>query len=131
MGRINISSYQATILEFISCMYYGGSIKLRKCMNFIIMINLVFDRFVQIWIIMHIYIKSQTFITVFTWSPISWLNSQLGICYLPFNPIQAGGRVIINPLVFYYSHFSCGRARDLKFYDFSRNVIRNLVELLN
>ena len=52
------------------------------------------------------------------------------------NPIQPGGGgggslltpLRPTPLVFYYSHFSFVRAKDLKFYDFSNNVKRNLVE---
>ena len=32
------------------------------------------------------------------------------------------------PLMFFYPHFSCVRARDLKFYDFSNNVVRNVVD---
>ena len=33
------------------------------------------------------------------------------------------------PLVFFYPHFSCVRARDLKFYDFLNNIKTNLVML--
>ena len=32
-------------------------------------------------------------------------------------------------LVFYYPHFSCVRAIDLKFYDFLNNIKTNLVKL--
>ena len=39
------------------------------------------------------------------------------------NPIRAGMGVIIDlPLVFFYSHFICVRARYLTFYDFLNNV---------
>ena len=44
--------------------------------------------------------------------------------------IHAGGGVIYDPpLVFFYPHFSCVRARDLKFYDFLNNIKTNLVML--
>ena len=33
------------------------------------------------------------------------------------------------PLVFFYAHFSCVRARDLKFYDILNNIKTNLVML--
>ena len=42
----------------------------------------------------------------------------------PLNPIRAGGG-----LVFFYPHFSCVRARYLKFYDFLNNIKTNLVML--
>ena len=46
------------------------------------------------------------------------------------NPIRAGGGVIYDPpLVFFYPHFICVRARDLKFYDFLNNIKTNLVIL--
>ena len=46
-----------------------------------------------------------------------------------FNPIRAGGGGPIGPqLVFFYTHFSCVRARYLKFYDFLNNVKVNLVK---
>ena len=56
----------------------------------------------------------------------SLMNSELlydYICFkygLSFNPICA---------VFFYPHFSCVRARYLKFYDFLNNIKTNLVML--
>ena len=47
-----------------------------------------------------------------------------------FNPIRAGGGSYMTPpLVFFYPHFSCVRARVLKFYDFLNNIKTNLVKL--
>ena len=50
--------------------------------------------------------------------------------YKTFNPIRAGGggHIWPPPSVF-YPHFSCVRARDLKFYDFLNNIKKNLVIL--
>ena len=47
-----------------------------------------------------------------------------------FNPIRARGGVIYDspPLVFFYPHFSCVRARDLNCFNFSNNVKTNLVQ---
>jgi hypothetical protein len=38
---------------------------------------------------------------------------------------------LLNPIraVFFYPHFSCVRARDLKFYDFLNNIKTNLVKI--
>ena len=36
--------------------------------------------------------------------------------------VQGGGVIYDPPLVFFYPHFSCVRARDLKFYDFLNNI---------
>ena len=50
-------------------------------------------------------------------------------CFL-LNPIRAGGGSYMTPpLVFFYPHYSCVRARDLKFYDFLNNIKTNLVIL--
>ena len=55
-----------------------------------------------------------------------------GYAYNLLNPIQAREWSLLTPLpgpiVLYYSHFSCERARNLKFYDFGDNVIRNWVK---
>ena len=45
-----------------------------------------------------------------------------------FNPIRAGGGSYMTPPPC-YPHFSCVRARDLKFYDFLNNIKTNLVIL--
>ena len=46
------------------------------------------------------------------------------------NPIRAVRGVIYDPpLVFFYPHFSCVRARDLKFYNFLNNIKTNFIML--
>ena len=55
-----------------------------------------------------------------------YINSFSIVKIFPFRSVE---RFRVKPM-FYYSHFSCGRARYLKFYDFSNKVIRNLTNYI-